>query len=112
VWYQPAYTAGEARYIVTAPPAGAELAALTDPVQKVTVGGQEYFLSNHVFYQKMTRNGQTLYVTVDPPPGAKVPTIPEYAVQIEHEGQVYYRFDRIFYVKQGDAFVVVKNPGV
>jgi hypothetical protein len=111
IWYQPAYTTGEVRYVVTAPPAGAELESLSDPY-KVTVGGQDYFVSNHVFYQKITRNGQSLYVTVDAPPGARVPTIPEYAVEIEHQGQHYYRFDKIFYVRQGDAFVVVKNPGV
>jgi hypothetical protein len=111
VWYQPAYAGGEVKYVVTAPPAGAELTALTDPY-KVTVGGQDYFVSNHVFYQKITRDGQTLYVTVDAPPGARVPTIPQYAVGIEHQGQSYYRFDKIFYQRQGDFFVVVKNPGV
>jgi YHS domain-containing protein len=111
MWYQPAYSAGEVKYIVTAPPAGAELTALADPY-KVTVGGQDYFVSNHVFYQKIVRDGQTLYVTVDAPPGARVPTIPQYAVEIEHLGQSYYRFDKIFYVRQGDFFVVVKNPGV
>jgi YHS domain-containing protein len=111
VWYQPAYNAGEVKYIVTAPPAGAELPSIPGP-HKMTVGGKEYYLSNHVFYQQITRNGQTLYVTVDAPPGAKVPSIPEYAVEIEHQGENYYRFDKIFYVKQGDFFVVVKNPGV
>jgi hypothetical protein len=111
MWYQPAYTSGEVKYIVTAPPAGAELTTIPDPY-KVTVGGQDYFVSNHVFYQKITRNGQTMYVTVDAPAGARVPTIPEYAVEIEHQGQRYYRFDKIFYTKQGDFFVVVKNPGV
>jgi len=111
VWYQPAYAGGEVKYVVTAPPAGAELSTLTDPYQ-VTVGGQDYFVSNHVFYQKITRNGQTLYVTVDAPPGARVPTIPQYAVGIEHQGQSYYRFDKIFYQRQGDFFVVVANPGV
>jgi hypothetical protein len=111
VWYQPAYNAGEVKYIVTAPPAGAELPSIPSP-HKMTVGGKEYYLSNHVFYQQITRDGQTLYVTVDAPPGAKAPSIPEYAVEIEHQGQSYYRFDKIFYVKQGDAFVVVKNPGV
>jgi hypothetical protein len=33
-------------------------------------------------------------------------------VAIEHLGQTYYRFDKIFYTRQGDFFVVVKNPGV
>jgi hypothetical protein len=111
VWYQPAYNAGEVKYIVTAPPAGAELTTLSDPY-KVTVGGQDYFVSSHVFYQKVIRNGQTLYITVDAPPGARVPTIPEYAVEIEHAGKSYYRFDKIFYQKQGDFFLVVNNPGV
>ena len=111
MWYQPAYSAGEVKYIVTAPPAGAELTALTDPY-KVTVRGQDYFVSNHVFYQKITRNGQTLYVTVDAPAGARVPTIPEYAVEIVHLGQSYYRFDKIFYQRQGDFFVVVTTRGV
>jgi len=80
----------------------------------VTVDGQEYFVSNHVFYQRITRDGQLLYVTVDAPVGAVVPTIPPYAVEIEHQGQSYYRFDRIFYQRQGEgeAFVVVGNPGV
>jgi hypothetical protein len=111
LWYQPVYTSGEVKYVVTSPPSGAELAALSDPY-RVTVGGLEFFVSNHVFCQKITRNGQTLYVTVDAPPGAKVPTIPEYAVEIQHQGQTYYRFDRLFYRRQGDAFVVVENPGV
>jgi Family of unknown function (DUF6515) len=111
IWYQPAYASGEVQYVIASPPAGAELTALSDP-HEVTVGGQEFFVSNHVFYQKITRDGQTLYVTVDAPPGAEVPTIPEYAVEIEHQGQTYYRFDRIFYRRQGDFFVVVKNPGV
>ena len=111
MWYQPAYSAGEVKYIVTAPPAGAELTTLSDPY-KVTVRGEDYFVSNHVFYQKITRDGQTLYVTVDAPPGARVPTIPEYAVEINHQGQSYYRFDKIFYQKQGDFFLVVDNPGV
>jgi len=88
-----------------------ELITLSDPYP-VTVGGQEFFVSNHVFYQKITRGGQMLYVTVDAPPGAKVSTIPEYAVEIEHGDKTYYRFDRIFYQRQGDFFVVVKNPGV
>jgi hypothetical protein len=111
VWYQPAYASGDVKYVVTAPPAGAELPALTEP-HKLTVSGQDYFVSNHIFYQKITRSGQTLYVTVDAPPGARVLTIPQYAVEIEHQGKSYYRFDRIFYVRQGDSFVVVANPGV
>lgn len=111
LWYQPAYSSGEVKYIVTAPPAGAEMTSIADPY-KVTVGGQDYYVSNHVFYQKITRNGQTLYMTVDAPPGARIPTIPEYAVEIEHQGQRYYRFDKIFYSRQGESFVVVKNPGV
>jgi hypothetical protein len=111
VWYQPAYAAGEVRYVVTSPPAGAELTSLPDPYE-LTVGGQEYLVSNHSFYQKITRNGQTLYMTVDPPIGAMVSSIPEYAVEIEHQGQTYYRFDRIFYQRQGNYFEVVDNPGV
>ena len=111
VWYQPTYVSGDVKYLVTAPPAGAELSKLTDP-HKMFVGGQEYFLSNHIFYQKISRNGQTLYVTVDAPLGARVPTIPQYAVQIEHKGKDYYRFDKIFYERQGDYFTVVANPGV
>ena len=96
---------------MAAPPAGAELTSLPDPY-KVTVGRQDYFVSNHVFYQKITRDGQTLYVTVDAPPGARVPTIPEYAVEIAVKGKNYYRFDKIFYQKEGEFFVVVNNPGV
>ena len=111
IWYEPVYASGEVRYVITSPPAGAELTTLSDPYT-LTVGGQEFFVSNHVFYQKITRDGQTLYVTVDAPPGAEVPTIPEYAVEIEHQGRTYYRFDRIFYERQGDSFVVVENPGV
>lgn len=111
MWYQPMYSSGEVKYIVTSPPAGAEMTSIPDPY-KVTVNGQEYFVSNHVFYQKITRDGQTLYVTVDAPVGARVPTIPQYAVEIQVKGQSYYRFDKIFYQKQGDFFVVAKNPGV
>jgi hypothetical protein len=111
VWYQPAYAAGDVKYVVTSPPAGGELTSLVNPYL-VTVGGQDYYLSNHIFYQKIVRGGQTVYVTVDAPPGARVPTIPEYAVGVEHQGQTYYRFDKIFYQKQGEAFVVVANPGV
>jgi hemin uptake protein HemP len=111
VWYQPTYAGGDVKYVVTSPPAGGELATLVEPYS-VTVDGKEYFVSNHVFYQRITRDGKLLYVTVDAPPGAKVPTIPQYAVEIEHKGQSYYRFDRIFYQRQGDAFVVVANPGV
>jgi hypothetical protein len=111
MWYQPAYTSGEVKYVVSSPPAGAELSSLAES-HRIVVNGQDYYISNHVFYQKIVRNGQTLYVTVDPPPGAHVPTIPQYAVAIEHQGQTYYRFDRIFYQKQGDLFVVVANPGV
>ena len=111
VWYEPVYAGGDVKYVVTSPPAGAELTALSDP-RKVTVGGQEYYLSNHVFYQKITRDGKTRYVTVDAPAGAQVPTIPPYAVEIQHKGQSYYRFDKIFYQREGDHFVVVGNPGV
>lgn len=111
MWYQPVYTSGDVKYVVTSPPPGAELTSLSDP-KKMTVGGQDFYLSNHVFYQKITRDGKTLYVTVDAPVGAKVPTIPEYAVEIQHEGKTYYRFDRIFYQREGDSFLVVKNPGV
>lgn len=111
VWYEPTYASGDVKYVITAPPAGAELPKLTD-WHKMTVDGQEYFLSNHVFYQKITRNGQTLFVTVDAPLGASVPTIPPYAVTLEHQGQPYYRFDKIFYVRKDDFFTVVANPGV
>ena len=110
-WYQPAYTSGSAKYVVTSPPSGAELSSLSKPFL-VTVNGQDYYVSNHVFYQKIVRQGQTLYTTVDAPIGAVVPTIPEYAVAIEDKGEPYYRFDRIFYQKRGDGFVVVANPGV
>ena len=65
-----------------------------------------------VFYQKIKRDGKDIYVTVDAPVGAKVKTIPEYAVEVEHKGQHYFRFGQIFYKKQGDAFIVVKNPGL
>ncbi|NTU60414.1 MAG: hypothetical protein HGA98_05085, partial [Deltaproteobacteria bacterium] len=111
VWYQPAYAAGDVKYVVTSMPAGAELPTLVD-ADVLTVGGKEYFLCNHVFYQKIVRNGQIVYLSVDAPPGAKVATIPPYAVEVEHKGQTYYRFDRIFYKRQGDGFVVVTNPGV
>jgi hypothetical protein len=110
-WYQPAYTSGNVKYVVTSPPSGAELAAIADP-HRITVNGQDYYISNHVFYQKIKRAGQTLYVTVDAPPGAKVPTIPQYAVAIEHGGQTYYRFDKIYYQRQGKVFIIVANPGV
>jgi len=96
---------------VGAPPAGGELTTLSNPYN-VKVEGQDYWVSNHVFYQKITRNGTLTYVTVDAPIGAKLPTIPEYSVAIEHQGLTYYRFDRIFYLQQGDVFVVVANPGV
>jgi hypothetical protein len=111
VWYQPAYASGDVKYVVTSPPAGAELTTLSNPYT-VTVDGQVYFVSNHAFYQRIFRNGQALYVSVDAPIGAQVPTIPQYAVEIKHQGQSYYRFDKIFYQRQGDAFVVVANPGV
>lgn len=111
IWYQPVYFAGEVKYIVTSPPAGAELATLTNP-RPVTVAGREYVVCNHIFYQKVTRNGQALYVSVDAPPGATVPTIPEYAVRVEYQGKSYLRFDRIFYQKQGDTFIIVPNPGL
>ena len=111
IWYQQAYTSGSVKYVVTSPPAGAELSTLSDP-QQVTVNGQDYYVSNHVFYQKIVRKGETLYTTVDAPIGAVVPTIPEYAVAIEAQGDPYYRFDSIFYQKRGDGFVVVANPGV
>ena len=110
-WYQPAYTSGSVKYVVTSPPSGAELNSLSKPFM-VTVNGQDYYVSNHVFYQKIVRQGQTLYTTVDAPIGAVVPTIPEYAVAIEDKGEPYYRFDSIFYQKRGDGFVVVANPGV
>jgi hypothetical protein len=111
MWYQPVYTSGDVKYVVTSPPAGGELTALADAYE-LTVGGQEYSVSNHVFYQKIIRGGQTVYVTVDAPPGAMLSTIPQYAVAIEHKGQTYYRFDKIFYQRQGDYFLVVANPGV
>jgi hypothetical protein len=111
VWYQQAYTSGSVKYVVTSPPAGAELKTLSNPRQ-VTVNGQDYYVSNHVFYQKIVRNGKTLYTTVDAPIGAVVQTIPEYAVMVEADGQTYYRFDNIFYVRKQGGFVVVSNPGV
>ena len=111
VWYQPVHSSGEVKYVITAPPAGAELPKLTDS-HKVTVADQEYYLSNHIFYQKINRDGQTLYVTVDAPLGARVSTIPQYAVEIEHKGKSYYRCDKIFYERQGEYFTVVANPGV
>lgn len=111
IWYQPAYTSGEVKYVVTSPPAGGELTDIGEPIM-LTVKGQDYYVNNHVFYQKIVRGGQTLYVTVDAPPGVLVPTIPEYAVAIEHKGQTYYRFDRTFYQQEGNYFVVVANPGV
>ena len=111
IWYQQAYTSGSVKYVVTSPPAGAELTTLSEP-HKVTVDGKDYYLSNHVFYQKIFRKGQTLYTTVDAPLGAVVPTIPEYAVAVEVKEKPYYRFGSIFYQKQGKGFVVVANPGV
>jgi len=111
VWYQPTFAGGEAAYVVSAPPPGGELTTLSNPYH-VKVEGQDYWVSNHVFYQKITRNDASTYVTVDAPIGAKLPTIPEYSVAIEHQGLTYYRFDRIFYLQQGDVFVVVANPGV
>jgi hypothetical protein len=111
VWYQPVYSSGDVKYVVASPPAGAELASLSNSYV-VTVDGEDYYVSNHAFYRAVTRNGQILFVLVDPPIGAKVNTIPQYAVEIKHGGQTYYRFDKIFYQKQGDAFVVVVNPGV
>lgn len=110
-WYQPVSTAGEVKYVVGTPPPGAELSKLTDPY-KVTVLGQNYFVSNHVFYKEITRNDQVLYVSVDAPNGAQVPTIPQYAVEIEARGETYYRFDNIFYVRKDGGFMVVANPGV
>ncbi len=111
VWYQPAYAAGEVKYVVASPPAGGELTTLSKPYS-IMVKDQEYFLSNHVFYQKVIRDGKTFYVTVDAPVGAMVPTIPQYAVEIEHQGKIYYRFDKIFYQRDGPVFEVVANPGV
>jgi len=111
IWYQQAYTSGSVKYVVTSPPAGAELTSLSN-ARQVTVNGQDYYVSNHVFYEKIVRNGATLYTTVDAPIGAVVQTIPEYAVMVEADGQAYYRFDNIFYQKRGDGFVVVANPGV
>lgn len=111
MWYQPVYTSGDVKYVVTSPPPGAELTSLLSP-HRITVNGQDYYLSNHVFYQKVVRSGQTLYITVDAPLGAQVPTIPQYAVAIEKDGQTYYRFDQIFYQRSGQIFVVVRNPGV
>jgi hypothetical protein len=111
IWYQPVSTAGEVKYVVTVPPSGTELPTLADPY-KVTVSGQDYFVSNHVFYKKINRNDQDFYVSVDAPHGARVPTIPEYAVEVEIQGQSYYRFDRIFYERKEDGFMVVTMPGV
>jgi hypothetical protein len=111
-WYRPiTSTTGTVKYVVTTPSAGAEVTSLKNPTV-VTVDGWPYYLSGHVFYQKITRDGKVAYVTVDAPVGARVPTIPEYAVEVKHNGQSYYRVDQIFYQKQGDSFVVVKNPGV
>jgi hypothetical protein len=111
VWYVPVYGGSDVQYVITSPPAGVEVAELSHSFL-VTVDGQDYYLNNHAFYQKIVRDGQTLYVLVDAPVGAKVPTIPPYAIEIQHEGKTYYRFDKIFYQRQGDAFVVVANPGV
>lgn len=111
VWYQPAYASGDVKYVVASPPAGAEVASLSY-YYVVTVDGKDYYVSNHAFYQAVTRNGQIVYVLVDPPVGAQVPTIPQYAVEIQHQEKTYYRFDKVFYQRQGDAFVVVANPGV
>lgn len=111
-WYQPiTSTAGTVKYVVATPPSGAEVTSLKNPTV-VTVDGWPYYLSGHVFYQKITRDGKVVYVTVDAPVGSRVPTIPEYTVEVEHKGTRYFRFGETFYQKQGDSFVVVKNPGV
>lgn len=111
-WYQPILSsAGTTKYVVTTPPAGAELTSLSNP-QVLTVAGRQYYLSHYIFYQKITRNGQNLYVTVDPPVGARVATIPPYAVEVKYQDWTYLRFGQTFYQRQGDAFVVVKNPGL
>jgi hypothetical protein len=110
-WYQPVTSStGTVKYVVTTPPARAELISLSNP-STLNVDGKEYYLSGHVFYQKIKRDGKDIYVTVDAPVGAKVATIPEYAVEVEHKGKQYFCFGQIFYKKQADGFVVVKNPG-
>jgi len=111
-WYQPiSSSSGETKYVVTTPPARAEVTSLSNP-SELTVDGKQYYLSAHVFYQKIKREGKDIYVTVDAPVGAKVKTIPEYAVEVERKGKSYFRFGQTFYKKQGDGFVVVKNPGL
>jgi hypothetical protein len=110
VWYQPAYTSGDVKYVVISPPAGVEMFGLSNPYE-VRVDGKDYFVSNHTFYQKIIKNGHPIYVSVDAPIGAQVPTIPPYAVEIKHQDQSYYRFDKVFYQRQGDFFLVVASPG-
>ncbi len=112
-WYQSISSSqsGSVKYVATSPPVGVGLTSLSNP-GVLTVDGTKYYLSSHVFYQKITRNGQDLYVTVDAPAGAQVPTIPEYAVEVKYNGASYYRFDQTFYQRQGDGFIVVKNPGL
>jgi hypothetical protein len=111
-WYQPiSSSSGETKYVVTTPPARAEVTSLSNP-SELKVDGKEYYLSAHVFYQKIKRDGKDIYATVDAPVGAKVATIPAYAVEVEHKGKHYFRFGQTFYKKQGDGFVVVKNPGL
>lgn len=111
-WFQPiSSTSGDTKYVVTSPPARAEVASLSNP-SELKVDGKEYYLSSHVFYQKIKRDGKDTYVTVDAPVGARVATIPEYAVEVEHKEKIYFRFGEIFYQKKGDGFVVVKNPGI
>jgi hypothetical protein len=111
-WYQPiSSSTGETKYVVTTPPARVEVTSLSNP-SELKVDGKEYYLSAHVFYQKIKRDGKDIYATVDAPVGAKVATIPAYAVEVEHKGKHYFRFGQTFYKKQGDDFVVVKNPGL
>ncbi len=109
-WYQPVYASGQVQYISASAPAGVEFNQLSTPYT-VSVGGKDYFVSNHTFYEQLTLNGQTVYRTVAAPIGAVVRTIPDYAVQVEKGGQVYYRYDQVFYQTQGDGFIVVLNPG-
>ncbi len=111
-WFQSiSSSSGGTKYVVTTPPARAEVASLSNPTE-LKVDGKEYYLSGHVFYQKIKRDGKDTYVTVDAPVGARVATIPEYAVEVQKKGKSYFRFGEIFYQKKGDGFIIVKNPGI
>jgi hypothetical protein len=50
MWYQPAYAAGEVKYVVTSPPAGAELTTLADRTSSRSAA--EVLVSNHAFFHR------------------------------------------------------------